>query len=113
MLRSTIVQEATPIYSATWSPDSNQILFTSNRMLVIKSLSGNIKSNRVCYCFLNELGICTQKPQRISYSVLSFYIQWKAHEGLILKVSWNVNNNLIISGGEDCRYKVKGHIPSY
>lgn len=47
MLRSTIAQEATPIYSATWSPDSNQILFTSNKMLVMKSLSANLKSNRV------------------------------------------------------------------
>lgn len=52
MLRSTIVQEATPIYSATWSPDSNQILFTSNKMLVIKSLTGSVKSNRVC-CGIN------------------------------------------------------------
>lgn len=32
--------------------------------------------------------------------------QWKAHEGLILKVAWNPSNNLIVSGGEDCRYKV-------
>ncbi|XP_065217449.1 intraflagellar transport protein 80 homolog isoform X2 [Planococcus citri] len=77
MLRSTVVQESTPIYSAAWSPDSNQILYTSNKMLIIKTLSGNVKSNR-----------------------------WKAHEGLILKVSWNSNNNLIVSGSEDCRYKV-------
>lgn len=33
-------------------------------------------------------------------------IQWKAHEGVILKVDWNPVNNLILSGGEDCRYKV-------
>lgn len=33
-------------------------------------------------------------------------LQWKAHEGLILKVAWNPSNNLIVSGGEDCRYKV-------
>jgi intraflagellar transport protein 80 len=32
--------------------------------------------------------------------------QWKAHDGLILKVVWNPSNNLIISGGEDCRYRV-------
>ena len=34
------------------------------------------------------------------------YLQWKAHEGLILKVDWNIVNNTIISGGEDCKYKV-------
>lgn len=33
-------------------------------------------------------------------------LQWKAHDGLILKVAWNQSNNMIISGGEDCKYKV-------
>ena len=40
-------------------------------------------------------------------SVKCIYIfQWKAHDGLILKVDWNIVNNTIISGGEDCKYKV-------
>ena len=33
-------------------------------------------------------------------------MQWKAHDGVILKVDWNPVNNLILSGGEDCRYRV-------
>lgn len=33
-------------------------------------------------------------------------VQWVAHEGLVLKVDWNPTNNLIISGGEDCRFKI-------
>ncbi|XP_069692430.1 intraflagellar transport protein 80 homolog isoform X3 [Periplaneta americana] len=77
MLRSTIVQSNTPIYSATWGPDSNQVLHTSGKMLVIKHLTPNSKPNR-----------------------------WRAHDGLILKVAWNPSNSLIVSGGEDCRYKV-------
>jgi intraflagellar transport protein 80 len=32
--------------------------------------------------------------------------QWKAHEGIVLKVDWCPSNNLIISCGEDCKYKV-------
>lgn len=32
--------------------------------------------------------------------------QWKAHDGVILKVDWNMVNNLIVSGGEDRKYKV-------
>ena len=35
-----------------------------------------------------------------------FTMQWKAHDGVILKVDWNPVNNLILSGGEDCKYKV-------
>ena len=33
-------------------------------------------------------------------------LQWGAHEGLILACDWNLSNNLIVSGGEDCVYKV-------
>nr|CAD7260712.1 unnamed protein product [Timema shepardi] len=77
MLRSTIIQSDTPIYSAAWGPDSNQVLHTLGKNLVIKHLAPNSKPNR-----------------------------WKAHDGLILKVAWNPSNNLIVSGGEDCRYKV-------
>ncbi|MEQ2218375.1 Intraflagellar transport protein 80, partial [Xenoophorus captivus] len=31
---------------------------------------------------------------------------WKGHDGLVLKVDWNSVNDLILSGGEDCKYKV-------
>ena len=37
---------------------------------------------------------------------MHFKFQWKAHDGVILKVDWNPVNNLILSGAEDCRYKV-------
>lgn len=38
--------------------------------------------------------------------VFFLLLQWKAHDGVVLKVDWNPINNLIISGGEDCKYKV-------
>ena len=31
---------------------------------------------------------------------------WKAHDGIVLKVDWNVTNNLLVSASEDCKYKV-------
>lgn len=41
------------------------------------------------------------------YTVLvNVFFQWKGHDGIVLKVDWNPINNLIISGGEDCKYKV-------
>lgn len=33
-------------------------------------------------------------------------LRWKAHEGAVLKIDWNPVNNLIVTGGEDCKYKV-------
>lgn len=77
MLRSTLTQNSTAVYGVAWGPDSDQVLFTNGRQLVIKSLQANAKPT-----------------------------MWKGHEGVILQVDWNPVNNLILSGGEDCRYKV-------
>ncbi|KAK3738527.1 hypothetical protein QZH41_012034, partial [Actinostola sp. cb2023] len=77
MLRSTLIQTGTPVYSVSWSPDSDQILYTNGKQLVIKPLQA------------------AAKP-----------IQWKGHDSIVLQVDWNPLNNLIISGGEDCKYKV-------
>ena len=77
MLRSTLVQAAVCIYSVAWSPESDQVLHTYGKELVIKPLqpSGKLMS-------------------------------WKAHDGVITCVDWNAVSNLILSGGEDCKYKV-------
>ncbi|CAG4943709.1 unnamed protein product [Colias eurytheme] len=77
LLRSTIVQTDIPCYSALWSPDCGSILYTKGNYLVIKHLHSNAKVTT-----------------------------WKAHEGLILAIAWNANNNLIISGGEDGYSKI-------
>ncbi|XP_074535318.1 intraflagellar transport protein 80 homolog isoform X2 [Halichoeres trimaculatus] len=77
MLRSTLASQGSPVYSVAWGPDSDRILYTSGRQLIIKPLQPSAK-----------------------------VIQWKAHDGIILKVDWNSVNELILSGGEDCKYKV-------
>ncbi|XP_067322127.1 intraflagellar transport protein 80 homolog isoform X2 [Anolis sagrei] len=76
MLRSTLAQQGTPIYSVAWGPDSEKILYTSGKQLIIKPLQPNAK-----------------------------ILQWKAHDGIILKVDWNSVNDLVLSAGEDCKYK--------
>ncbi|XP_039985978.1 intraflagellar transport protein 80 homolog [Xiphias gladius] len=77
MLRSTLASQGSPVYSVAWGPESDRILYTSGRQLVIKPLQPSAK-----------------------------VIQWKAHDGVVLKVDWNSVNDLILSGGEDCKYKV-------
>nr|XP_002194885.4 intraflagellar transport protein 80 homolog isoform X2 [Taeniopygia guttata] len=77
MLRSTLAQQGSPVYSVSWAPDSDKVLYTSGQQLIIKPLQPNAK-----------------------------VLQWKAHDGLILKSDWNSVNDLILSAGEDCRYKV-------
>lgn len=77
MLRSVLAQNAIPVYSGAWSPDNEQVLYTSGKSLIIKPLQPSMKLN-----------------------------QWKAHDGIVLAVDWNAGNGLIISGGEDRKYKV-------
>lgn len=77
-LRTNLVQTDRPIYSLAWSPESDAILYCSDKSIFLKPISAN------------------QQKQ----------LQWKAHEGLILKVDWSPSNNCIISCGEDCKYKV-------
>lgn len=77
MLRSTLVKANYPIFSVAWASDNDQLLYTNGKSLIIKSLQPSTKP-----------------------------FQWKAHDGLILKVDWNLVNNLIISCGEDKKYKV-------
>ncbi|KAJ2996367.1 Intraflagellar transport protein 80 [Globomyces sp. JEL0801] len=77
MLRSTLAKTSFPIYCVVWSSDNEFVLYTNGKNLVIKSLQP------------------ANKPT-----------QWKAHDGLILKADWNLVNNLIVSCGEDKKYKV-------
>ncbi|KAI8926289.1 WD40-repeat-containing domain protein [Entophlyctis helioformis] len=77
MLRSTLAQTGYPVYCVVWSPNNDQVLLTNGRNLIIKPLQPS------------------NKPT-----------QWKAHDGLILKVDWNLVNNTILSASEDRKYKV-------
>ncbi|KAL7303838.1 hypothetical protein TKK_0003962 [Trichogramma kaykai] len=77
MLRSTVVRGNQPVLAAAWSPDNSMILYAQGPFLLIQSLTS------------------TSKP-----------LKWQGHDGLIMAVSWNQFHGLIVSGGEDCRYKL-------
>lgn len=77
MLRSTLAHMTHPVYSVAWSPDCEQLVFACERKLHFKSIQAGQRSTELV-----------------------------AHEGLVLQVDWSPVNNLIVSGAEDCRYKV-------
>jgi len=60
-----------------------QVLYTQGKQLIIKPLQPSEKT-----------------------------ISWKAHEEIVLCVDWNGVNNLIVSGSEDCKYKVYWNVIS-
>eukprot|EP00741_Cyanophora_paradoxa_P010393 tig00020531_g10051.t1 len=77
IFRSSLAQTDRPVYSVAWGPESDQILFSSGAQLVVKPIQPSSKQ-----------------------------LQWKAHDAPVLAADWNPVNNLIVSAGEDCRYKV-------
>ncbi|CAG0899667.1 unnamed protein product [Darwinula stevensoni] len=77
MLRSTLAQSPNPVYCVCWSPESDAVLYASGQHIVLKPLAPNSKA-----------------------------MEWKAHDELILKLAWSALNGLILSGAEDCRYRL-------
>merc|ERR1719284_721061 len=77
MLRSTLTQMPHAIYSVVWSPDCEHLLFACNRKILLKSIQAGQKS-----------------------------VEWKAHDGVVMQLDWSSVNNTILSGGEDCKYKI-------
>lgn len=76
-LRSALLQVGKPVYCLVWSPDNNNLLYcSSTNITILPTVPGNKQNS------------------------------WKAHDNLVLVADWNIANNLIISGGEDCKYRV-------
>jgi intraflagellar transport protein 80 len=53
----------------------------------------------VLYCSEKNLGIIPAVPGIKQ-------LTWKAHEGIVLAIDWNPANNLIVSAGEDGKYRL-------
>ena len=76
-LRSCLVSTGQTVYCACWGPDDDQVLIATGKTLMIKTVQASRKN-----------------------------LQWNAHDGVVLCLDWNVSNGNIVSGGEDCMYKV-------
>ncbi|EGD77117.1 hypothetical protein PTSG_07451 [Salpingoeca rosetta] len=77
MLRTVLAQSAQPVYGAAWSPCGSRAIHTAGKHVAVVSLKATAKAET-----------------------------WKAHDGVVLCVDWGAASNLIVSGGEDGRYKV-------
>ena len=77
MLRSQLVNGGKSIYGLCWNPENDAIIYCQDKNLTIHPTGANNKQST-----------------------------WKAHDGIVLGVDWNHSNNLIVSCGEDCKYRV-------
>ncbi|CAI5455053.1 unnamed protein product [Caenorhabditis angaria] len=77
MLRSVLAQFATAVYCVAWDSTSSNVLYCNSDQCYIKSLKMQVAP-----------------------------LKWKAHDGIILCCDWNPTSALIVTGGEDCKFKV-------
>lgn len=99
MLRSTVISSDSSVYSACWSPDSQAISYIQGKFIVVKQLAPNTKPVRVRtlqYPFAHQKSNVKKRD----------FLQWKGGDGLILCLAWSSISELIVSGGEDLRYRV-------
>lgn len=77
-LRTELLKLDQAIYTVDWNFDDDKVVCGSGKMVYIKPL---------------------QPSQR--------ELIWKAHDnGCVIKVDWNAQNDMILTCGEDCRYKL-------
>ncbi|GMR32599.1 hypothetical protein PMAYCL1PPCAC_02794 [Pristionchus mayeri] len=77
LLRSVLATLPSPSYSCAWNGQANKILYTCGESAYIKSLKMQVAP-----------------------------LTWKAHDGIVLCADWCAASDLIVTGGEDCRFKV-------
>ena len=51
------------------------------------------------------ISCCLGVAQTVSKSRMTVKVQWTAHDGVVMKADWNPVTNLVVTGGEDRRYK--------
>jgi len=76
-LRSKLAAVDRPIYAVLWSPDQSCVAYASGRFVTLKPLQVGAK-----------------------------VVKWAAHDGAVLSMDWSPLSNLIVTGGEDKKYKV-------
>jgi intraflagellar transport protein 80 len=77
MLRTTLASGDRPVYCLAWSPDNESVAYGSGKDVVVKPLKPAAKR-----------------------------LQWHAHDGVVLCIDWNPVHGMLVTGAEDCRYKV-------
>jgi intraflagellar transport protein 80 len=102
MLRSTIMEAEEPVYCLAWGGSAgSQLLVCSGSTVSVRSLLG-VASGPVAGA---GSGISGSRGTG-NNSSSNMQVSWKAHDGVVLKADWNAITGLVVTGGEDCRYKV-------
>jgi intraflagellar transport protein 80 len=110
MVRCTLAQADGPVHALAWDQDGDSLAFCSGGGVAIKPLQGG-GGGGVGPSPAPAPGR-PPAPQIGSSSTgtgsrAATGVAWKAHEGSVLALDWSAISGMIVTGGEDCKYKVK------
>ncbi|KAH7717435.1 WD40 repeat [Aphelenchoides avenae] len=114
MLRSVLAQNGRPVYAVDWNADGTKVIYCAGENCFIKSLKAQGLAqpgpgrdgplNRAANFYL-----CRSVLPSLSVWNRVFQMnptKWKAHEGVVLCLTWCASTDMIVTGGEDCRYRI-------
>lgn len=103
MLRSTLAQADAPVHCIAWGQDGDLLAFCSGGSVAVKPLqSGGGAAGAGPAAAAAPGGAGGGGAPRAAAGVA-----WKAHEGVVLAIDWSPISSLIVTAGEDCKYKVR------
>lgn len=113
MLRSTLMAADDPVYCLAWGGSAgSQLLVCSGSSVSIRSLQGAASGPAAAGAAgPNIMAVPRGSSNNASAgsssaSTSNTQLSWKAHDGVVLKADWNAITGNIVTGGEDCKYKV-------
>mmetsp|Transcript_10313 Transcript_10313/g.18966 ORF Transcript_10313/g.18966 Transcript_10313/m.18966 type:complete len:783 (+) Transcript_10313:217-2565(+) len=101
--------------SVAWNPDGTAIATGGedgvvkvwSRVGMLRNTVATMRQPVYCVCWGRNDSLLFSSGKTLSIEAKQQkQINWKAHDATILAVDWNIVNNLIVSGGEDCKYRV-------
>ncbi|KAI8462988.1 MAG: intraflagellar transport protein 80 [Monoraphidium minutum] len=102
MLRSTLAQADGPVHCIAWGQDGDSLAYCSGGSVAVKPLQGGGGSGGAAAGAPGAGGGGSGggAPRATAG------VAWRAHDGVVLALDWSPVSGLIVTGGEDCRYKV-------
>jgi len=110
MLRSTLVQADAPVHALSWGKDGDSLAFCSGGGVAVKPLQGGGGAGPAA-----GSASAAQRPAALGAAggggggggrAAAAGVAWKAHDGVVLAIDWSPISSLIVTAGEDCKYKV-------
>lgn len=109
MLRSTLAQADAPVHCVAWGQDGDSLAYCSGPSVAVKPLQGGgAPGPGGSGAGGSSTGLAPGGGGGGSGAPRAGPgVAWRAHDGVVLALDWSPVSGLIVTAGEDCKYKVR------